>query len=171
MAAVKDAAMYLQKGGYGTCDDVAEERDVLSKTAEEKVSVVHFYHPEFMRCKIMQTHIDKLAHKHFRTRFLKFDITKGPWLAARLKIRELPTVMMFVGGQCKDMITGFESFGNDVTKSNDEFPTLLLEQRLATSGVIQLEMADQPGAKDTRLFGYGKTADMHLQEDSDSDDD
>lgn len=164
-----NAAMFLQKGGYGTCDDVSEEREVLEKTAAEKVAVVHFYHPEFQRCKIMQAHIDKLAHKHFRTRFLKFDITKGHWIAARLKIRELPAVLTFVGGQIKDRVVGFSDFGTDLTKANDDFPTLLLEQRLAQSGVIQLELADQPKATDKRLFGYGKTADMHLQEDSDSD--
>lgn len=165
MAAVHDAALFLQKGGFGTCDEVSEEREVLTQTAGERVCVVHFMHPEFRRCQIMQSHIDKLAHKHFRTKFLKFNITKGHWIAAKLKIRELPAVLCFVGGVVKDRVTGFEDFGQ-----SDEFTTLQVEQRIARSGVIQLEDADLPEKRDKRLFGF-KTADQHQTVESDSDDD
>jgi len=166
MAAVHDAKLFLQKGGYGACDEISVEREILDLTANEKLCVVHFFHPEFRTCKIMQGHIDKLAHKHFRTRFLKFDITKGSWVAVRLKIRELPAVLCFVGGTIKNRIVGFDDLGG-----TENFPLERLEYKIAESGVIQLEQSQLPKKKDNRLFGYGKTADACLAESDDSDDD
>lgn len=44
----------------------------------------------------------------------------------------LPTIMCFVEGVAYDSIIGFEELGG-----NDDFPTLLLTQRLVKGGVLK----------------------------------
>ena len=89
-------------GGGGANREIAEEREVLTATTEAKKCVVHFYHPDFVSCAIMNQHLEKLAHQHFMTKFVKFSAQKGPWLCQKLKVQTLPAVLSFVDGICKD---------------------------------------------------------------------
>lgn len=167
MAAVKDAANYLQKGGFGECEEVTEERQVLEITANELKCVVHFMVPGFHRCQIMQSHLDKLCKSHFKTKFIKVNAENSHWVCAKLNIRELPAVLCFVGAKNVDRVVGFNDFG-----ANDGFTTEQLESRLGKSGVITLSnggLKESSGYK--TIFGYGKTADRFNKDDSDSDDD
>jgi hypothetical protein len=52
MAAVKDYQNFTQKGGFGGCDEISEEREVLEMTAKEPKCIVHFMVPEFRRCQV-----------------------------------------------------------------------------------------------------------------------
>ncbi len=82
--------------------EIPEEREVLSATTEAKKCVVHFFHPDFLRCNIMNQHLDAIAHQHFQTKFIKFNVEKGPWLCQKLKIQTLPAVLCFIDGIVKD---------------------------------------------------------------------
>eukprot|EP00041_Stephanoeca_diplocostata_P006046 m.74030 g.74030 ORF g.74030 m.74030 type:complete len:187 (+) comp16139_c0_seq1:205-765(+) len=159
-AAVKDYQKYANQGGYGEYTVIEEEGEVLKKTAESPLCVVHFMHPDFRRCDIMTAHLKKLAQQHFRTRFYGFNADKGRWVSAKLKIRTLPAVLCFKDGVCKDRIQGFDELGN-----TDQFPTSVLEARLAQSGVIAGDGTVQAAAS-TKIFGFAGKKD-----DSDSDSD
>ena len=52
---------------YLMCNDIlfvyrtiAEEKDFLEMTTTEERCVVHFYHEDFRRCSIMDTHLEVL---------------------------------------------------------------------------------------------------------------
>ena len=47
------------------------EGDFLKVVTETQRVVVHFFHREFTRCKIMDKHLATLIHKFFGTRFVK----------------------------------------------------------------------------------------------------
>ena len=47
------------------------EGDFLKVVTETRRVVVHFFHREFTRCKIMDKHLATLTHKYFGTRFVK----------------------------------------------------------------------------------------------------
>lgn len=81
--------------------------------------VVHFYHPNFKRCEIMDKHLavgcfparivylittytQKLAPKYFSTRFFRVFVENVPWLVEKLGIKVLPCVICFVDGVSKD---------------------------------------------------------------------
>eukprot|EP00040_Diaphanoeca_grandis_P016428 m.84737 g.84737 ORF g.84737 m.84737 type:complete len:192 (+) comp25796_c0_seq1:152-727(+) len=144
-AAVKDYQKYASQGG-GQYEEIDEEREVLDRTAKDDRCVVHFMHPGFRTCAIMKEHLTKIAHNHFRTRFYAFNADKGRWIANKLNIKVLPSVLCFIGGKVKDRVIGFEDFNN-----SESFETKALEERLAQCGVIHIGGAE--GAASTKIFG------------------
>lgn len=42
---------------YTTFSEVVEEKDFLKVTTEEEKCIMHFFHPDFRRCAIMDTHL------------------------------------------------------------------------------------------------------------------
>jgi hypothetical protein len=91
-------------------------------TTTEKRVVCHFNHPDFRRCSIMSSHLEKLALQHYTTHFVQLEGSSAPFLAVKLKIDVLPSVLVFIDGVVKDRLIGFEELGN-----SDNFPTGMLE--------------------------------------------
>lgn len=56
------------------------EGDFLKVVTETQRVVVHFFHCEFTRCKIMDKHLAALTRKFFGTRFVKVSapVRNGP---------------------------------------------------------------------------------------------
>ncbi|KAJ6628745.1 GTPase inhibitor [Mycena sp. CBHHK59/15] len=122
----------MQENQHGHYTEIKDEKEVVRVTAREPRCVVHFYHPNFKRCEIMDKHLAKLAPKYFNTRFFRVFVESVPWLVEKLAIKVLPCVICFVDGVTKDRLIGFEELGN-----KDGFETAILELRFAVSGVIQ----------------------------------
>jgi hypothetical protein len=122
-----------------------------------KNCIVHFFHSDFRRCKIMDGHLETLAPMHAESRFIRIDVDKAPFLVERLAVRVLPCVLSFVDGKSVGRIEGFERMGN-----TDGFRTVRLEEVLVEFGVLErIRMTDEAGG------GGGKIADV----DDDSGDD
>ncbi|KAJ3102859.1 hypothetical protein HDU97_000242 [Phlyctochytrium planicorne] len=115
----------------GTYDDIDSEKEILKITTGSDKCVVHFYHKEFRRCQIVHKHMESLARKHYKTRFVKIDVEKCPFLVERLKIQVLPCIIAFIKGVSVDRIVGFDELGG-----SDNFSTGALEFRLAHCQVI-----------------------------------
>jgi len=105
---------------------------MLKMASETQFVVVHFASNEYENCAIMDHHLSLLAPKHVDVRFVKCDATKSPFLTAHWKIRTLPSLCVVVHGYLIDKMVGFTDLGNKT-----DFPTIALERRLATSGVIK----------------------------------
>ncbi|KIY74169.1 thioredoxin-like protein [Cylindrobasidium torrendii FP15055 ss-10] len=126
----------MQDNEYGRYTEVSDEKEVIRITAHEPRCVVHFYHPNFKRCEIMDQHLKVLAPKYFNTRFLRVFVENIPWLVEKLVLKVLPCVVVFIKGVTKDRLVGFEELGNE-----DEFATATLELRLSSSGVLRKQQA------------------------------
>ncbi|KAJ3088884.1 hypothetical protein HK102_007707 [Quaeritorhiza haematococci] len=113
----------LRQNNHGTYEDIGTEKDILQITTGTKLCVVHFYHKEFRRCQIMDKHLGALARKHFKTKFVKIDVEKAPFLVEKLKIQVLPCVIAFVDGISVDRYAvSFISFilsRRDVSEPSD----------------------------------------------------
>ncbi|PWW79379.1 thioredoxin-like protein, partial [Tuber magnatum] len=131
-------ARLMQSLSHGAYTPATNEREVLTHTTASKFSVVHFFHKDFNRCKIMDSHLEVLARKHFDTKFTSIDVEKAPFLVERLKVRVLPCVIAFVDGKSVDRIEGFAELGN-----TDGFSTKMLELRLLACGVLVREKVDE----------------------------
>ena len=90
-----------------------------------------FFHKDFVRCKIIDMHLEKICRTHIETRFVRIDAEKCPFFTQKLGIQMLPSVVMFDNGVAFDRITGFDELGEC-----DDFPTMALTRRLVKSGVI-----------------------------------
>lgn len=96
----------------------------FSRCSKAKRSLVHFFHNDFRRCKIMDRHLEvsrvvacrriiaeielapslplqKLAEKHVGTLFLRVNVANVPFLVTKLEIKVLPCVVGFVEGLSK----------------------------------------------------------------------
>ena len=75
-------------------------------------AIVHFFHGDFERCKIIDMHLRKIAITHPETRFLCLNAEKAAFFIQKLAVRVLPTIVCFIDGVAKDRIVGFDELGN-----------------------------------------------------------
>lgn len=77
-------------GEYRECDDQKRFFDELRAAPR---AVIHFYRPSTRRCEIIDKHFYALAPKHIETKFLRVNAERSPFLAERLHIWMLPTIV------------------------------------------------------------------------------
>lgn len=105
----------------------------LQVTAHNIV-VVHFFHEEFMSCKVMDKHLRLIAPRAVGARFLRINASKAPFFTAKLKVKVLPTLVFFRDGVATGRQTGFEGLVSSAT--DDDFPTAKLMRHLSIAGVL-----------------------------------
>lgn len=138
------------------------DQAVLDLTTNNERCVVHFSHPDFARCAVMDEHLRTLAPRHFEVRFARVDVRDCPFLVEKLNVRVLPCVIGFVDGLSRERIVGFEGLGGGGRSRQDGvdgFQTGQLERRLLQNGVLVRE----------KLGGQGR--DRQDDDNSDSEDD
>ena len=106
----KNSKVQQDKGRVGEYIDIKED-EFLSSVTQNKFSIVHFYHKDFERCKIIDKHLALIAYQHPECSFFKLDAEKSPFFITKLAVRMLPTVVCFVDGVAKDRVVGFEELG------------------------------------------------------------
>lgn len=80
--------------GHGAYSEVADQRAWFDATKVSERVVTHFYRPTTPLCELVDKHLALLAPKHTETRFIKINAEKAPFLAERLNIVALPTIIM-----------------------------------------------------------------------------
>lgn len=110
--------------GHGAYTHVVQD-EFLPAVTKSPLAICHFYHMDFERCKIVDKHLQLLAQKHLSTKFIYIDAEKTPFFVEKMKIKMLPTIVLFRDGIAIDRVVGFEELGND-----DAFPTAVLEKRM-----------------------------------------
>ncbi|KAF3049664.1 hypothetical protein E8E11_009074 [Didymella keratinophila] len=127
-----DRARRLKASEHGTYSEVKDEKSLMDITTSTKNCVVHFFKPDFNRCRIMDTHLESLAPSHYEARIMKINVDNCPFLVTRLGVQVLPCVISFIDGIGADRIVGFEGLG----RSSDNFTVRDLEARLIRAGVF-----------------------------------
>ncbi|SCZ90406.1 BZ3500_MvSof-1268-A1-R1_Chr1-3g01969 [Microbotryum saponariae] len=140
----------MRQSDFGKYNEYTKEKDVISATAKASRSLVHFYHRDFRRCKIMDSHLEKLAKKHFDTLFIKIDVANAPFLVTKMDVKVLPCVIGFVKAVSKLKIVGFEEL-----PGGDNFTTSALE-----FGLIQADVIKDPKltATASRVIGTARSS-------------
>jgi hypothetical protein len=75
--------------------------------------------------------LESLAKRHIETKFCKINAENCPFLAEKLNIVLMPTIIMTQDNFCADRIEGFDELGG-----RDDFTTEQLEQRLVKKAPI-----------------------------------
>lgn len=109
-----------------------KEDEFLKYVTKNKLAIVHFFHKDFERCKIIDKHLRIIAYSHPECRVLCLNAEKAPFFIAKLAIQVLPTIVCFIDGISKDRVVGFEDLGGQ-----DEFETIVLTRRLVKAGVLK----------------------------------
>ncbi|KAI9278209.1 thioredoxin-like protein [Phascolomyces articulosus] len=132
----------MKDNSHGVFTEITNEKEFMNITTSSKYVVGHFFHDDFRRCKIMDTHLETLAKKHYQTRFVKINVSNCPFLVEKLAIRVLPCVMAWVDGYAQTKIVGFDDLGG-----TDGFSTALLELKLTNCGVLKKKVENTPQVK------------------------
>lgn len=134
MAALKkkaDKRNQWKAAGHGQYTELHDQTQFFKELKNSERAVVHFYRPTTRRCEIMDAHLGRLASKHMETRFVKVNAEKSEFLAQRLNIWALPTLVLVKDGKTEHSMVGFDEMGG-----GDDFPTSALEERLLGHGVL-----------------------------------
>ncbi|KAF2181780.1 thioredoxin-like protein [Zopfia rhizophila CBS 207.26] len=156
-----DKARQLQESGHGTYVEIKDEKALMDITTSTKLCIVHFFKPDFNRCRIMDTHLESLAPAHYETRLLRINVDNCPFLVTKLKIQVLPCVIAFIDGIGVDRIVGFEGLG----RTPDNFTTRDLEARLIRANVLLRAKMENEAALES-----AKRKETSRKEDNDDDD-
>jgi len=176
---MKQEAMRRQeqmRKGHGSYSEV-EEKKFLEEVTTTKHVVCHFFHEDFMRCKVVDKHLNAVCRKYLDTKFIKVNATNAPFFVTKLQIQVLPCIIMFKNGIAVDRIVGFEELGG-----TDDFSQLALERRLADKGVIEYkrddldsdeeeEMKGRAGVRGGALYAGSKYSRQYKRSGEDSDED
>ena len=152
----EELAKKIKNDKYGNYTEIIETEFLDTMLKNEKV-VCHFYHKDFERCKIIDKHLRIIAPNHRETLFVKIDAEKTPFFTAKLNVRVLPTIILFIKGKAVHRFIGFQDFG-----MNDDFPTINLSRQLVIFKMIQPKTKAEKGEVTIKR---GK------KDDSDEDDD
>mmetsp|Transcript_14258 Transcript_14258/g.20440 ORF Transcript_14258/g.20440 Transcript_14258/m.20440 type:complete len:327 (-) Transcript_14258:1596-2576(-) len=109
--------------------------EFLPECTSSRWVAVHFFHNDFQRCKIMHHHLQIVAIEHVECKFLKIDADKAPFFVNKLKVKTLPTLIVFQDGLVVDRLVGFESLTDDPSEP-DKWHTGKLQQWLSNTGAI-----------------------------------
>merc|ERR1712054_699595 len=126
----------FQRQGHGEYREIAEE-DFLKEVCGSQWVVVHFYHREFFRCKIVDKHLRIIAQKHLSCKWLTLDAEKAPFFVTKLAIQMLPTVIVFKDGIVHEQFNGFDEMGG-----KDEFRTEVMEHWFSKAGCVVMKKKD-----------------------------
>lgn len=121
--------------GHGEYREI-DESEFLKEVCASQWVVIHFYHPEFFRCKVVDKHMKIIAPKHLATKWLTINCDKAPFFVTKLGIQMLPTVIVFKDGVVKEQFSGFDEMGG-----RDEFRTEVMEKWLSEAGCIKVKKA------------------------------
>ena len=126
----------FQRQGHGEYREIGED-EFLKEVCGSQWVVVHFYHREFFRCKVVDKHLRIIAPKHLSCKFLHLDAEKAPFFVTKLGIQMLPTVIVFKDGIVHDQFSGFDEMGG-----KDEFRTEVMEHWFSKAGCVIMKKAD-----------------------------
>lgn len=102
---------------------ISDEKELMDLVTKADVCMVHFFQPEFPRCKVMNERLAAVAEKHVDVRILAVKAELAPFLVAKLQIKVLPVVIAYRKGKEVSRIVGFEGLEG----SGTDFPVEGLE--------------------------------------------
>ncbi|WWC91538.1 uncharacterized protein L201_006484 [Kwoniella dendrophila CBS 6074] len=126
----------LKESENGRVITFIDEKQLIERMSKERYVLLHFFHNDFSRCKIMDQKLSDLAPSHPHTLFCRASVSDVPFLVTKMAVQVLPCVICFVDGRAVDRLIGFEELGD-----SDHFTSKVLEFRLKQSGVLPSDLS------------------------------
>jgi thiol-disulfide isomerase/thioredoxin len=144
--------------GHGQYRLIHQDEFLPECTGSEWV-VAHFFHPEFQRCKIMDHHLQIIAEKNIECKFVRINADKAPFFIHKLKVKTLPTLMVFQNGIVVDRLIGFEGLSGD-SADPDSWHTGRLQAWLSRTGAIKYTPTQEDLANKMRRLGVNQNGSL-----------
>lgn len=120
--------------GHGAYTELRDEKEWFENSRENERMVCHFYRGVTWRCQIVDRHLESLAKKHLETKFCKINAENCPFLAEKLSIVLMPTLIFTIDNFVADRLEGFDELGG-----RDDFTEEMMEKRIARKNVIDFD--------------------------------
>jgi len=157
MKSQADARLELKAKGHGEYREIVQDEFLPEVTKTEKC-LLHFYHRDFEKCKIIDHHLKILAPQYMECKFLTINAEKAPFFVEKLGVRVLPTIVCFINGIVVDKVIGFEGLGKDLPDDRvNEFPTRDLARRLGEGEQPVITYVAPPSEKELEDYGMFPT--------------
>ncbi|XP_055704579.1 thioredoxin domain-containing protein 9 [Phlebotomus papatasi] len=131
-----------RKCGHGTYTELADEKEFFAVSKASSSVICHFFRDDTELCRVFDMHLGRLAPKHLEAKFCRLNAQRAPFLMERLRIRTVPTVALVKDGKTRDYVVSLRDLGG-----RDDFPTVVLERRLAVGGAIEADESEGMDAK------------------------
>lgn len=99
---------------HGSYREIAQD-DFFNTVVRDKGGsddvVVHFYHKDFEKCKVMDSRLQDLCQTFLSAKFVRINAEKAPFLVEKLKVSMLPALILFHNDVACDRIIGFDEIG------------------------------------------------------------
>jgi hypothetical protein len=138
--------------GHGSLRTITQDEFLPECTGSSRYVIVHYYHDDFERCKIMDYHLKIIAPEHMEAKFLRIDASKSPFFVNKLRIHTLPALLVFENGKEIGRLTGFDGLALD-KKKPDEWHTGRLQEWIASVGAIQYEKPSREVEEECKRLG------------------
>jgi len=145
--------------GHGQYRTISQDEFLSECCGSSEYVAVHFYHDEFQRCKIMDHHLKIIAPECIRCKFLRIDAEKAPFFVTKLRIRTLPTLIVFQNGKAVDRLTGFEGLSDP--KDPDKWHTGKLLKWLASTGAVEYREPSGEVLEEMKRLGLGPKGSLY----------
>ncbi|PFH37588.1 thioredoxin domain-containing protein [Besnoitia besnoiti] len=103
----------MREKGHGGLQELHDEKAFFQAARESKKLVAHFFRPSNRMCEIVDARLAQMAHRHMDVRCIKINAEKSPFLAERLKIWCLPTLVLVIDGKTEHSIVGLDELGGE----------------------------------------------------------
>lgn len=100
----------LKAKGHGEYSEITQDEFLKAVTGTE-LCAVHFYHKSMESCKVLDMHLRRLAPKLFTCKFMSINVEKAPFFVDKLRIRVMPTLVLFKDGVAVHHMVGFDEVG------------------------------------------------------------
>ena len=138
--------------GHGSLRTITQDEFLPECTGTSRFVVVHYYHDDFERCKIMDYHLRLIAPEHIEAKFVRIDASKSPFFVSKLRIQTLPSLFVFDMGREIGRLTGFEGLALNPNKP-DEWHTGRLQEWLSSTGAIRYERPSREVEEERKRLG------------------
>lgn len=143
----KESQAFSAQSGQAIFKTLSGDDECLQFTTEHERALVHFFHPDFARCSIMDGHCEDIAAKHNEygdadVAFGRIDVRNAPFVVEKLGIRVLPALLGFVKGIVKGRVTGFEgvTWGG---REDGSAVTSILEDKIVEWTVLKKKLLEE----------------------------
>ncbi|KAF5456078.1 hypothetical protein F2P56_025590 [Juglans regia] len=109
--------------GHDEYSEIPSEKDFFAALKASNLVVCHFSRDNWPY-KMVDRHLSILAKQHMKTRFVKINAEKSPFLAEKLKIIVLPTLVLIKNAKVDDYVVGFDELRSSRLE-NSLFSSLL----------------------------------------------
>ncbi|KAJ4456757.1 putative ATP binding protein [Paratrimastix pyriformis] len=149
-------AQRLLSEGHGQLREI-QEQEFLNEVTHTEKCIVHFFHSDFARCRLLDDHLQRVAKKYVELKVLKMNVEKSPFFVAKLRVQVLPCLCYFKKGNNTGRLIGFDGL-----EGGDNFQTSALEEELERAGMIDDVKPDAAQLRDQLREHYEEKRSVHV---------